>query len=167
VVDALRLDEIEDGLSEIERLNLRVRAIEDKLRPFVERLASKLLEMYGVSTVVAAGLLGHAGTLRNCRNSDAFAMRAGVAPVPCSSGKSSAVRLNRGGNRQLNRLLHNVALTQLRCAEQPGRVYYDRKRAEGKSHRAALRALKRQLATVVFYRLRASQTDAGTALQAA
>ncbi len=64
MVDALRLDEIEDGLSEIERLNLRVRAIEDKLRPFVERLASKLLEMYAVSTVVAAGLLGHAGTLR-------------------------------------------------------------------------------------------------------
>ena len=167
IVDALRLDEIEDGLSEIERLNLRVRAIEDKLRPFVERLASKLLELFGVSTVVAAGLLGHAGTLRNCRDSDAFAMRAGVAPVPCSSGKSSAVRLNRGGNRQLNRLLHNIALTQLRSSEQPGRIYYDRKRVEGKSHRAAMRALKRQLATVVFYRLRASQAIAKTTLQAA
>lgn len=166
-VDALRLDEIEDGLSEIERLNHRVRVIEAKLRPFVERLASKVLEMYGVSTVVAAGLLGHAGNLRNCRDANTFAMRAGVAPVPCSSGKSSAVRLNRGGNRQLNRLLHNIALTQLRSPEQPGRIYYDRKRAEGKSNRAAMRALKRHLATVVFYRLRASQPDAAPLLQAA
>lgn len=167
MVDVLRLDEIEDGLSEIERLNLRIRAIEDKLRPFVERLASKVLELYGVSTVVAAGLLGHAGTLQNCRDANAFAMRAGVAPVPCSSGKSSAVRLNRGGNRQLNRLLHNIALTQLRSPEQSGRIYYDRKRIEGKSHRAAMRALKRQLATVVYYRLHASQGGKQTILQAA
>jgi transposase len=167
IVDALRLDEVEDGLVEIERLNIRVRAIEDTIRPFVERLASKLLEMYGVSIVVAAGLIGHAGSLRNCRDSDAFAMRAGVAPVPCSSGKSSAVRLNRGGNRQLNRLLHNIALTQLRSQEQLGRIYYDRKRVEGKSHRAAMRALKRQLATVVFYRLRASQPAMATDLHAA
>ncbi len=162
VVDALRFDEIEDGLLEIERLNCRIRAIEEKLRPFVERLASKVLELYGVSTVVAAGLIGHAGSLRNCRDADAFAMRSGVAPVPCSSGKSSAVRLNRGGNRQLNRLLHNIALTQLRSPEQSGRIYYDRKRIEGKSHRAAMRALKRQLATVVFYRLRASQITVTT-----
>lgn len=167
IVDGLRFDEIEDALLEIERLNSRIRAIEEKLRPFVERLASKVLEMYGVSTVVAAGLLGHSGSLRNCRDADAFAMRAGVAPVPCSSGKSSAVRLNRGGNRQLNRLLHNIALTQLRSPEQPGRIYYDRKRGEGKSHRAAMRALKRQLATVVFYRLRASQTAMATTLQVA
>jgi transposase len=156
IVGEVRLDEIDDGLGEVERLNTRIKMLEAKLRPFVERIAPSLLELHGVSTVVAAGIVGHAGTLRNCRDAHAFAMRAGVAPVPCSSGNRTTVRLNRGGNRQLNRLLHNIALTQLRSPTQPGRIYYDRKRAEGKSHRAAMRSLKRQLATVVYYRLRAT-----------
>lgn len=97
-VGDIRLDEIRESLAEIERLNRRIRALEAKLRPFVEHLAPKLLELHGVSVVVAAGIVGHAGSLRNCRDAHAFAMRAGAAPVPCSSGKHTAVRLNRGGN---------------------------------------------------------------------
>lgn len=157
IVSDLRLEEIEECLREIERLGERIRSAEKRLRPFVEKLASKLLDVRGVSVVVASGIIGHAGALGNCRDANAFAMRAGVAPIACSSGKNAAVRLNRGGNRQLNRLLHHIALTQLRAADHVGRKYYDKKRAEGKSHRAAMRSLKRQLSTVVYYRLRASQ----------
>ncbi len=122
----------------------------------VRRLAPELLDVCGVSTIVAAGLIGHAGDLGNCRNADAFAMRAGTAPVRCSSGKHIAVRLNRGGNRQLNRLLHVIALVQMSKPDRLGRQYYDRKRSEGKTARAALRALKRRLTVVVYYRLVAS-----------
>ena len=53
----------------------------------------------------------------------------------------------------MNRLLHIIAMAQVRAAAHPGRRYYDRKRAEGKTHLAAMRCLKRQLATIVYYRL--------------
>ena len=59
----------------------------------------------------------------------------------------------------MNRLLHIIAMTQIRSEAHPGALYYQRKRAEGQSHRAAMRCLKRQLATVIYYRLRA-QKDA-------
>ena len=125
--------------------------------PFVRRLAPELLAMRGVSTVVAAGLIGHTRDVRNLRDANAFAMRSATAPLCWSSGRHDAVRLNVGGNRQLNRLLHVVATMQIRNEGHPGRKYYDRKRSEGKSARAAVRSLKRQLATVVYYRLRVAQ----------
>ncbi len=78
---------------------------------------------------------------------------------PGLSGPNSAVRINTGGNRQLNRLLHVIAFSQIRSTAHAGRIYYDRKRREGKTHRSAMRALKRQLCTVVYYRLRSCQPD--------
>jgi len=70
------------------------------------------------------------------------------------------VRVNTGGDRQLNRCLHIIAITQIRSQGHAGRAYYDRKRSEGKAHRTALRALKRQLATIVFLRLKLVPKDA-------
>lgn len=151
--DAL-VDEIVEAIADIERCTQRISGLESALRPFVERLAPGLLTIRGVASVVAAGLFGHAGNLRNCRDANAFAMRAGVAPLTFASGSSSTVRVNYLGNRQLNRCLHVIGMVQIRVTDHPGRVYYDRKRAEGKTHRAALRALKRQLATIVYFRLR-------------
>jgi len=157
-VAALALvDELIDASDDILRLNERIRRTTKHLRPLVRAMANRLLEVRGVSTVVAAGLIGHAGDLRNLRDASAFAMKAGVAPIPASSGRSAAVRLNIGGDRQLNRLLHVIAITQTRTPGHEGRLYYDRKRGEGKTHRAAMRCLKRQLATVVYYRLREDQ----------
>lgn len=111
----------------------------------------------GVSDILAAGLVGHAGDLRNLRDAHAFAMRSGTAPVPCSSGRNQHVRVNHFGDRELNRLLWIVAMVQLRFRQHPGRQYFDRKRAEGKAPRAAMRCLKRQLATIIFLRLREDQ----------
>jgi transposase len=65
-------------------------------------------------------------------------------------------RLNRGGNRQLNRALYTIAITEIR-ADTEGRAYYARKRAEGKTGREALRCLKRRLSDVVYRTLRADQ----------
>jgi transposase len=162
IVSQTLAEEIRYALEDIRRLNGRIKEIEILLRPMIGRLAPELLAMRGVSTVTAAGLIGHAGNMRNCRNADAFAMRAGTAPVSCSSGKSTAVRLNLGGNRKLNSLLHSIAIHQIRTAEHPSRVYYDRKRSEGKTNRSAMRALKRKLSVVVYYRL-VAVTDRYTA----
>lgn len=151
--DAL-VDEALFAIEDITRNLERIAAIETLLRPLLRRVAPELLAIYGVSTIIAAGLIGHAGNPRNIRDAAAFAMRCGTAPVSWSSGRNSSVRINTGGNRQLNRLLHMVALCQLRSADHVGRIYYDRKRAEGKTRRSALRSLKRQLSTVVYFRLR-------------
>jgi transposase len=65
-------------------------------------------------------------------------------------------RVNRRGNRQLNRALFTIAITEIR-ADTEGRAYYERKRAEGKTSREALRCLKRRLSNVVYRTLRADQ----------
>lgn len=97
--DAL-LDELDEALADLQRLDQRIGEVERQLVPFTQRLAPELIELRGASHVVVAGLVGHAGNLVNVRNADAFAMRAGVAPLACSSGQRSNVRLNAGGRRQ-------------------------------------------------------------------
>jgi transposase len=160
------VDDLQDAAEEIVPLNEKIAAVERHLRAVTREVAPDLLALHGVSTVVAAGLVGHAGDMSHYRNAPAFAAKCGAAPVPCSSGRNVAVRVNSGGNRQLNRLLHVIALAQICAGEHPGRHYYERKRAEGKTHLAAMRCLKRQLATVVYYRLCTIQEALnGTAVQ--
>ncbi len=108
-----------------------------------------LRQLWGAGPLVTAKLLGEIGDIRRFRSADAFAMIAGVAPIPASSGQTSRMRLNRGGNRQINRALHGIVLAQVRTY-QPAKDFVARKRAEGKSWREALRALKRHLARIVF-----------------
>ncbi len=153
------LDEIRDLLTDLRRILERILDLEKRMRPFVERLAPTLLELRGCSVISAAGLIGHVGSTLNYRNADAFASHAGTAPVQCSSGKYESVRLSTGGNRQLNRCLHNIANSQMHTDGHAGKVYYDRKRGEGKTHREAMRCLKRRLATVVFRTLKSAQSN--------
>jgi transposase len=119
-------------------------------RRIEERVAGHpLRQLWGAGPLVTAKLLGEIGDIRRFRSADAFAMLAGVAPVPASSGQTSRMRLNRGGNRQINRALHGIVLAQVRTY-QPAKDFVARKKAEGKSWREALRALKRHLARIVF-----------------
>jgi len=161
------VDELRDLLTDLHRIADRIADLETRMRPFVERLAPVLLELRGCSVISAAGLIGHVGSTHNYRNADAFASHAGTAPVPCSSGKYQSVRLSTGGNRQLNRCLHNIANSQMHAAGHAGKVYYDRKRSEGKTHREAMRCLKRRLATVVFRALKSAQSSRETTSHAA
>jgi transposase len=112
-----------------------------------------LLALPGAGVLVTAKLIGETGDITRFRSADAFAALAGVAPIPASSGQTQHVRLNRGGNRQLNRALHTIALSQA-VHHEPARAYVARKRAEGKTGRDAIRALKRQLVRTVFRLLR-------------
>lgn len=154
------VDEIHDLVSDLRRIHEVIANLEKRMIPFVERLAPKLLQLRGCSIISAAGLIGHSGCALNYRNADAFASHAGTAPIPCSSGKNSSMRVNTGGNRQLNRCLHNIANVQIRSNGHVGKVYYERKRGEGKTHREALRCLKRRLASVVFHLLQAAALEA-------
>ena len=111
-----------------------------------------LLAEAGVGPVVAAQLLiswSHRGRVRN---EAAFASLAGVAPLETSSGQHSRHRLNRGGDRALNRALHTVAITRMRCHPET-RAYEIRRSANGKTHRDVRRSLKRALARRLYRRI--------------
>jgi len=136
-----------DRLARLGRLMAEARALETRIGDLVQ--GHPLLSLPGAGALTAARLIGEAGDMRRFRSADAFAMLAGVAPIPASSGQTSRMRLNRGGNRQLNRALYTIALTQA-WHHPPARAFVARKRAEGKTWREAIRALKRHLARVVF-----------------
>jgi len=112
-----------------------------------------LLGLPGVGSITAARLIGQVGDVRRFRSADALAALAGVAPIPASSGQIQRMRLNRGGNRQLNRAFHVIATTQARF--HPAAKAYVTRRIEvdGKTWREAIRALKRQLVRPVFHLL--------------
>ena len=108
-----------------------------------------LLEQPGVGPIVAATVLcawSHPGRFRS---EAAFAMLAGAAPIPASSGKTTRYRLNRYGDRQLNRALHTIALVRLRY-DPATRAYADRRTAEGKTDREIKRCLKRYIARDLY-----------------
>ena len=112
------------------------------------RHPKQLLAICGVSTLVAGKLLGEAHDITRFPTAASFAAHAGAAPIPASSGVTRRHRLNRGGNRQLNRALFTIAMVQARW--HPGAVaYLERKRAEGKRPAEARRCLMRHLASVV------------------
>jgi transposase len=136
-----------DRLARLTRLGVEIRALEHRLEALVADHPLRALP--GAGALVTAKLIGEAGDIRRFRSADAFAMLAGVAPIPASSGQVSRMRLNRGGNRQLNRALFSIAFAQVRTYP-PAQAFVARKRAEGKSWREAIRALKRHLARIVF-----------------
>jgi transposase len=129
--------------------------LERELAQRTQALAPRLLDLAGCGPLSAAKLLCEIGPIDRFRSDAQLARHAGVAPLDASSGKHQRHRLDRGGNRQLNCALHRIAVTQGRV-HPPARAYLDRKQAEGKSRREAIRCLKRQLARVVFNTLRAS-----------
>jgi transposase len=123
--------------------------LQDELGRLVAAVAPWLLELPGMGPISAAQVLvswSHAGRMRS---EAAFAALAGVSPIPASSGQVTRHRLNRGGDRRLNRALHTVALVRLR--DDPAtRAYAARRRAEGKSPREIRRCVKRAIARQLF-----------------
>ena len=111
-----------------------------------------LLELCGVGPINAAIVLcawSHPGRIHS---DAAFAMLAGAAPIPASSGQTVRYRLNRAGDRQLNRALHNIAVCRLRY-DPTTRAYAERRRNDGKTDREIRRCLKRYIARQLFRQL--------------
>jgi transposase len=138
-------------------LTRTILALDRELEQRTQMLAPQLLRLPGCGPVSAAKLLCEIGPIDRFRTDAQLARHAGVAPLDASSGKRQRHRLDRGGNRQLNCALHRIAITQGRVYP-PARAYLQRKQAEGKSRREAIRCLKRQLARTVYSTLRAEST---------
>lgn len=155
-----------EELADIRELTRRINALERELADLVREQAPQLLALAGCGPLTAAKLLGETANPARFRSEACFAMHAGVAPIPASSGKTTRQRLARGGNRQLNAALHRIAVTQIR-PDGPGRAYYQRRRAGGDTSMEALRVLKRRLARIVFNLLRPTDTVAPARLPTA
>ncbi|MBJ7452512.1 MAG: transposase, partial [Blastococcus sp.] len=125
---------------------------EKAIRAIVRSWRPDLLDLTGVGPIVAATVLTAWSHPGRCRSDAAFAMLAGTAPIPASSGKTVRYRLNRSGDRQLNRALHTVVLSRLQRDERT-RAYAERRRTQGKTDREIKRCLKRYIARELYRRL--------------
>jgi transposase len=114
---------------------------------------SSLTEIFGISEVLAAKIIGHTGDITRFATADHYASYTGTAPIEVSSGEQTRHRLSRAGNRSLNHALHLAARVQT-MHPGPGQAYYQRKQAQHKTPAEALRSLKRQLAKTVYRHLR-------------
>jgi len=135
----------------VRELTRRIDELEREMAALVRIHRPVLLAETGCGPVTAAILIGHTAGAQRFRTDGHFARLAGVAPIPVSSGRRHRHRLHRGGDRQLNKALHIIAITRARLDPET-RAYLARKHAEGKSTAEALRCLKRHLARR-FHRL--------------
>jgi transposase len=151
-----------DLLDDIARLTDRINTLHKRIAAAIVLAAPQLLQIPGCGTLTAAKIVGETAGIDRFRSEACFAMTAGVAPIPVWSGNTAGrVRLNRGGNRQLNAALHRIAITQVRLGGLGG-AYYNKRRAAGDTSTEAYRALKRRLARTVFNTLK-TPTSATTA----
>ena len=133
----------------IKTLTAEAADLQTSIRGLVEAVAPHLLDQPGVGPVTAAQIYiawSHPG---RCRNEAAFARLAGVAPLEASSGQNTRHRLNRRGDRQLNRALHTIAVTRSRYCPHT-QAYIAKRTAEGKTPREAQRCLKRYIARQIY-----------------
>jgi transposase len=134
---------------QIAGLDADLKANQVQLTKLTTRHVPALLAMRGVGAVTAAIVMtvwSHTGRIRS---EAAFAMIAGTCPIPASSGNTVRHRLNRGGDRRLNRAINTIALTRMR-ADKDTREYVQRKIAEGHTKREIMRSLKRYVTRQLF-----------------
>jgi transposase len=123
-----------------------------ELTTIIRDLAPQLLDQPGVGPVSAGQAIVSYSHPGRCRHDGAFAALGGVSPIPIASGKTDTVRLNRGGDRQLNRALHDIAKTRMR-SDPRTRAYVERRRTEGLPDAKIRRILKRYIARELFRHL--------------
>jgi transposase len=119
------------------------------------REARALTSIHGCGMVTACAIVAEVITIKRFKNKHHFSSYAGIAPTPHSSGRKHKMHTNPFGNRQLNRAIHSIALSQIAIKGDPiGKEYYQRKLKEGKTKLWALRCLKHQIAKIVFQKLK-------------
>jgi transposase len=152
----------------LERIYQRKKTADTELRELLKATGSTLTDLNGIGPSGAARLLVEAGDITRFPTRAHFASWNGTAPIDASSGDQIRHRLSRAGNRQINRTLHIMAVVQLRHRDSPGRAYYERKVAAGKTPMEAMRCLKRRLSDIVYHQMtidaRTAKTDPGRAL---
>jgi len=147
-------------LADLRHLDGQLRDTRKKLAAAVRASGTTLTQVFGVGPVIAGTVIGDVGDVARFPGRDHFASYNGTAPVEVSSGNRKIHRLSLRGNRRINHAIHMAAITQLRHKHSEGRAYYDKKVAEGKTRKEALRSLKRKVSDAIFARLQADARQA-------
>ena len=149
-VEHVRYDLAVELLDDIRRLDAQLKESHKRIRAAVRASGTTVTDLFGVGPIIAAMVIGYTGDVARFRNRDHYAAYNGTAPVEFSSGGRTVHRLSERGNRQLNHALHMAAICQLRQPHSMGRAYFERKVADGKTNKEAIRALKRHISNAVF-----------------
>ena len=144
-------------LKRIGQITAEERELRAEIEALIEAHCPALLAEHGCGPVTAAIIIGHTAGAQRFPTDACFARHAGTAPIPASSGNTQRHRLHRGGDRQLNRAIHIIALSRART-DPATRAYLERKHTEGKTKREAIRCLKRHLARRIWRLLYTTQT---------
>jgi transposase len=154
-VQAARRELAGEFLADLRRIDAQRRETKKKLAAAVRASGTTVTEIFGVGPAVAAAVIGDVRDISRFPGKDCFAAYNGTAPAEVSSGNRKVYRLSLRGNRRLNHAIHMAAVTQIRYRHSQGRAYYDKKLAEGKTAKEALRALKRQVSDAIYQHLKA------------
>jgi transposase len=147
-----------DLVADVRGLEQRIATVQVRIKTLVAQSNTSLVQLFGVGPVLAATFLGEVGDVRRFQSKHHFAAHTGTAPLEASSGQVIRHRLSRAGDRKLNHALYMMAMVQVRRPS-AGQAYYQRKLAEGKSSKEALRCLKRRLSDAVYRCLLTDQQD--------
>lgn len=152
-VAQLRTELLAELAADIAGIEAQIKQSRRRIRSAVIASGTSLTDIFGVGPIIAAMLIGNSGSMSRFANRDRYAAYNGTAPAEFSSGGRTVHRVSRRGNRTLNHALHLAAMIQLRQRHSEGRAYYERRVAEGKTGKEAVRALKRQLSNIVYRHL--------------
>ena len=136
----------------------QITELEAQIKQRTQARFAPLTTIHGVNLLTAGALAGLLGPGQRFTTEAQLAAYAGAAPLEASSAGRVRHRLNRGGNRRLNAILYRIAMTQARHWP-PARAYLDRRLAEGKTKREAMRALKRYIVRAIWQRWRECQAQ--------
>jgi transposase len=140
-------------LADVQRLDEQLKDSHRRIRTAVAASQTSLTELFGIGPIIACYLIGFTGDIGRFAGRDADAAYNGTAPVERSSGGRIVHRVSRRGNRRLNHALYLAAICQIRQPHAEGRAYYERRLAEGKTKKDAVRSLKRHISNAVYRQL--------------
>jgi transposase len=155
-----RLELAAEFTADLRRFDAQLCETRKKLAVAVRASGTSLTEVFGIGPVIAATVIGDVRDVSRFASRDRFAAYDGTAPIEVSSGNRKSSCRSRRGNRRLNHVIHRAAVTQIRYRHSDGRAYYDKKIAEGKTGKEALRALKRQISDAIYKHLTADAARA-------
>lgn len=148
-----------DKIRQFRRLKHTMKRVDNEMKSFISKIKPNLLTFPGVGFATAGKIITAVKGIERFRL-DTFIKYAGIAPVERQSGKNKKHKQNKSGNRQLNNAIYTVALTQLRCHPK-AKIYFQKKIAEGKTKKHAIRCLMKRIACIIYGLLRTGENYRG------
>jgi transposase len=149
----IRYDLALELLDDVRRLDAQLKESHHRIKVAVKASRTSVSNIFGVGPIIAAQIIGYSGDISRFANRDAYASYNGTAPVERSSGGRIVHRVSLRSSRKLNHAIRMAAISQIRQSDSAGRAYFERKVAEGKTKKEAIRSLKRQISNAVYRQL--------------